>query len=100
MFLLIDDLRNTPSDFIARTPSAGKEALRRLKPLLTHVIFDHDLGGEESGYDVMVWALDNGFMPDNVQLVTSNPVGRDNMIAALLSSGYKAKNKVEYYKET
>lgn len=97
MFLLIDDLRNTPCDFIARTPEAGKEALRRLKPLLTHVIFDHDLGDCESGYDVMVWALENGFMPNNVQLVTSNPVGRDNMIAALLSAGYVAKNKVEYY---
>lgn len=100
MFLLIDDLRNTPSDFIARTPDAGKEALRRLSPLLTHVIFDHDLGEGESGYDVMTWALDNDFMPDNVQLVTSNPVGRDNMIAALLANGYKAKNKLEYYKET
>ncbi len=98
MYLLIDDLRNTPVDFIARTAEAGKESLRRLDGLLTHVVFDHDLGEEMTGYDVMMWGIENGFMPDNVQLVTANPVGRDNMIAALLADGYKAKNKVEYYK--
>ena len=97
MYLLIDDLRNTPSDFIARTPESGKISLERLHPVLTHVIFDHDLGEEETGYDVMVWALNNGVMPPNVQLVTNNPVGRDNMIAALLNAGYKQKNLVEYY---
>jgi len=98
MYLLIDDLRDTPTDFIARTPDAAKDALRLLQPVLTCAIFDHDLGECESGYDVMTWALERGFMPDNVQLVTSNPVGRDNMIAALIDAGYTAKNKVEYYK--
>lgn len=99
MYLLIDDLRNTPTDFIARTAEAGKISLKSLHPVLTHVVFDHDLGEEETGYDVMMWALNNSVMPPNVQLVTSNPVGRDNMIAALLNAGYKQKSLVEYYIE-
>ena len=98
MYLLIDDLRNTPSDFIARTPEAAKEALSRLKPILTYAIFDHDLGECDTGYDVMKWAIEHNCLPLNIQLVTSNPVGRDNMIATLLADGYKTKSIVEYYK--
>ncbi len=88
MYLLIDDVRDLNCDIIARTPRAGKEILRRMRSILTHVIFDHDLGASEDGYDVLVWAIDNGYLPDNVQLITSNPVGRSRMVAALIAGGY------------
>jgi hypothetical protein len=99
MFLLIDDLRNINVDFIARNAEAGRESLSRLNGLLTHVVFDHDLGEEESGYDVLVWGLSRGLIPQHVQLITDNPVGRDNMIAALVHDGYTSKNRLEYFKE-
>jgi len=99
MYLLIDDIRNTPCDFIARTVGAGKLSLEKLHNCLTHVILDHDLGEEQTGYDVCVWALEKGYMPDNVQLVTDNPVGRDNISAALINAGYVCINTREFRKK-
>jgi hypothetical protein len=54
---------------------------------------DHDLGDvdEATGYDVLVWAIGRGVVPANVMMVTSNPVGRDNMVAALENIGYTKK---------
>jgi len=97
MYLLIDDLRNTPADIIARTPDAAKQVLQKLEAYITCVIFDHDLGDCESGYDIMMWAINNEVLPRKVELVTSNPVGRDNMINALRQEGYKTKNNLQFY---
>lgn len=54
----------------------------------TVVCFDHDLGEEETGYDVLVWAIEKDLLPDKVQLVTSNPVGQLNMANALRANGF------------
>ena len=93
--LLIDDIRTFEMDHIARTPSDGRKALLTFP--VTHLYLDHDLGDVDlpTGYDVLVWALMRGCVPPNVQLVTSNPVGRDRMIAALENAGYTKKNS--YY---
>lgn len=89
MWLLIDDVRDCNCDVIARTATSWREMLRRGD--WECVVFDHDLGHlTETGYDVLVWAIENGFLPPKVQLVTSNPVGLDRMRAALESEGYKA----------
>lgn len=89
MWLLIDDVRDLNCDAIARTAEVGKK-------LLTVggwecVCFDHDLGQPETGYDVLCWALENNLLPSKVQLVTSNPVGRENMRRALENNGYIAE---------
>lgn len=92
MWLLIDDLRNGNFDVIARTPEAAKDLLCYV-PTWECVCFDHDLGDNvENGYRVMCWALDRGFLPEHVQLVTSNPVGRKNMGAALEAAGYISRD--------
>lgn len=86
MWLLIDDVRDLNTEAIARTPEAGRKllALGGWKCLC----LDHDLAAAESGYDILVWALELGLVPAMVQLVTSNPVGRSNMRAALETAGY------------
>lgn len=86
MWLLIDDIRDLNCDVIARTPEAGKICLAQR--CWEVVCFDHDLGTRESGYDVLVWAIDHGHLPSKVQLVTANPVGQSNMKAALEGAGY------------
>lgn len=86
--LLIDDFRDYDMDYIARTGADGRRAL--LEFPVTHLYMDHDLGDEsaETGYDVLTWALEHGVCPPNVQMVTSNPVGRDKMGQALEAHGY------------
>jgi len=85
--LLIDDLRELKMDHVARTAEAGRQAL--LSFPVTHLYMDHDLGTDETGYDVLTWALERGCCPDSVYFVTSNPVGRDNMARALEAHGYE-----------
>lgn len=94
MWLLIDDERNLNTDAVARTAAAGRKLLALGG--WDCVCFDHDLGEEESGYDVLKWALDYGFLPAKVQLVTSNPVGRQNMRAALEAYGYKTRDGLTF----
>ena len=89
MWLLIDDVRDLNCDVIARTAETGKKLLA--VGGWECVCFDHDLGDGETGYDVLCWALENNLLPSKVQLVTSNPVGRENMRRALESSGYTAE---------
>jgi hypothetical protein len=95
LHLLIDDLRTVGEDIVARTPEDGKRALKECP--VTHLYIDHDLGldpkgGEyENGYKVICWAIENGCLPPNVQIVSSNPVGRGNIEAALHQEGYRRR---------
>jgi hypothetical protein len=94
MWLLIDDKRNLNTDAIARTPEAGRKLLSLGG--WDCVCFDHDLGCKESGYDVLVWGINAGLLPKQVQLVTSNPVGRQNMRVALENAGYATKDGINF----
>ena len=87
MWLLIDDVRDLNTEVIARNAQAGMKMLALGG--WECVCFDHDLAEEKTGYDVLVWAIENKMLPSKVQLVTSNPVGRANMRAALENAGYK-----------
>jgi hypothetical protein len=98
MYLLIDDLRDIPADAIARTPETARKLLEALRSELTCVGFDHDLGTEETGYDILTWALERYILPLNVQLVTANPVGRSKMALALKNSGYSSTDGVDFHR--
>lgn len=89
MWLLIDDCRDLHADVIARTADAGRKMLE--VGGWEMLMLDHDLGSatDLSGYDVLVWALERGLCPQNVQLVTSNPPGLSRMRAALEGAGYE-----------
>jgi hypothetical protein len=97
MQLLIDDIRNIDCDAIARNPKAAKELLKC--NCWKNVIFDHDLGTSENGYDLMKWMFEMNIHPEKIQLITMNPVGRDNMIAILEESGYSSKDRTTFTKE-
>ena len=89
--LLIDDFRYYEMDNIARTAQEGRKALLAFP--VTHLYMDHDLGpySDANGYQVLTWALERGIAPPHVQLVTSNPVGAENMQRALEAHGYEKK---------
>ena len=92
MKLLIDDIRDIEGvDYIARNGKAGLTILDLIGGIKT-LYLDHDLGPNSiSGYSVAMKALEQDMMPPKVILVTSNPVGRDNIIAALKQFGYTNK---------
>lgn len=87
MWLIIDDIRDQGCDVIARTIEAGKAMLQTGIPW-DCLCLDHDMGEAHTGYDLLNWALERDLVPNRVQLVTSNPVGRINMERALVAAGY------------
>ena len=99
MLLLIDDVRDLAVDAIARTAEAGKKLLAMGG--WTHLYLDHDLGdaSDETGYGVLVWALEFDHVPYKVTLVTSNPPGRMRMQAALENAGYTTLDGIRFEKE-
>lgn len=99
-WLLIDDMRNLGADYVARTAQEGREYLTQLDGIVTHVMFDHDSGplSDMDGYQVVKWALDQNLMPENVQLVTSNTVGRCNMSNVLQDAGYRSIDGINFQK--
>lgn len=80
--LLIDDIREIDADVVCRTYDAGISALKNLGPFSV-LYLDHDLGDEDmgkTGYGIMNFLEANpDLKPDEVVLVTSNPVGRQRM---------------------
>jgi hypothetical protein len=100
MELLIDDVRDF-GDVIARTPAAAKMILKSFGKDFEVVHFDHDLGMcEESGYSILTWALENDLLPDKIELVTGNIVGREHMRAALENHGFKTINGRTFHKKS
>lgn len=102
MWLLIDDMRNLGCDIIARNAEAAKAVLGTMAcsldgVCLDGVCLDHDLGTGETGYDVLVWALQRKVLPNKVELVTSNPPGRERMKQALIEAGYVLNTECGYY---
>lgn len=86
--LLIDDIRNMDVTHIARTYNEGIQALIYDGPFDV-LYLDHDLGcfdgdQEQTGYTVMCWLEANPqYLPERIELVTANPVGRVRMEAVI-----------------
>jgi hypothetical protein len=91
--LLVDDIRVMDVDYIAKDAFDGIRALHKYP--VTHLYMDHDLGdiSRNTGYHMLTIALEDGICPEKVTFVTSNPVGRDNMIRALENHGYTKKGQ-------
>jgi hypothetical protein len=98
--ILIDDVRNIEADVICRTFEEGIEALKTLGPFGI-LYLDHDLGqvnefGSEvpidvggelylpTGYGIMCFLERHPkFLPIEIRIVSSNPVGRKRMQAVI-----------------
>jgi hypothetical protein len=103
--LLIDDIRELVADVTARSYAAGLDALSSQGPwdtlLLDHDLASHEDGVEKTGYDITKWiAAHMDKQPRRVILVTSNPVGRDNMGFMLEAAGYKRQTPTLFIKES
>lgn len=97
MWLMIDDQRNLNCELEARTSAEGKRLLQKYAGQIECLCLDHDLGeGQENGDDIAKWALQQGFMPPRVQIVSSNPVGRLNIYNRLTDAGYTTKDGTNF----
>jgi hypothetical protein len=94
--LLIDDLRRMEVDCTVRTFDQGMKMLE-LGGWGTLYI-DHDLGENEdnlNGYALINYLIDldmaagENRTADKIVIVSSNPVGRENIERALLHSGWR-----------
>lgn len=98
MWLLIDDQRTLNVDVIARTSEAGK--MLAALSFWECICLDHDMGeGQEDGYQILKWMIKEGYLPKRIQLVTSNPVGRQNMTNLLLDFGYFQTHGINFIKK-
>lgn len=100
MNLMIDDKRDMPYGVIARDYESGKKMLALGGWDALYI--DHDLGDPKTGYDLITWAADIGpkydFLPDKIVIISSNPVGRDNIARVLRKSGFKELGN-HFYRE-
>jgi len=89
VWLLIDDLRDIKCELIARTYQSGLDLLKSNYTEIHTLVLDHDLGEERTGYHLIKEAIQLNIVPQNVIIVSSNPVGVANISNALQSFGYK-----------
>lgn len=87
MKIWLDDERPVPPEFDVwvKTAAAAMKVLGTGGA--TEISLDHDLGGEQTGYDVACF-LEQGaalgrIAPVKVHIHTANPVGRKNIAAAV-----------------
>jgi CheY-like chemotaxis protein len=89
-WLMIDDQRDYNADRTARTYEDGIIALQEEN--WDVLMLDHDLDNPDpakTGYQICNWLQQNPqWQPREIQLITSNPVGRDRMALALTNMGY------------
>ena len=98
MRVYLDDIREAPEGWTrART---AEEAIALLETgEVEEISLDHDLGEGMSGYDVATWmemqvAL-SGFIPPKVKVHWANPVGRDNIMAAVRAMELSLGDRIE-----
>jgi len=98
MWLIIDDERNLGCDVIARTAEAGAKVLHAMSGCFECLCIDHDLGPGKSGYDVIRSSLNKGCLPKQVQIVSQNPVGAQNIRNLLMDSGYTSSDNINFFR--
>lgn len=86
--LWLDDQRPAPPGWTAVSTSA--ECIEALESSPVEVLsLDHDLGGDDTGYKVVLWlelrAADGLPVPGDIRVHSANPVGAARMLAGLES---------------
>ena len=91
LLILIDDEKEIDADVTLRTVEKARAFIQFFGHVITHLMIDHDLGHDhDNGYKILTWMLEEErVFPPIIELVTYNPVGRKNMIQALIKNGYK-----------
>ncbi len=101
MIVLIDDVRTIEGvkfDIIARTFAAGMLVME--SRAVSTLYLDHDLGTENggTGYDILQICKSKKYLPENIHLITMNPVGLKNMQNLLRENNYASPNGLFFYK--
>jgi hypothetical protein len=92
MRVLVDDIRAIDADIIVRNFKSSILLADKLDFADVDLLLDHDLGEEKTGYNFINYLIEIGNLPKLVTIVSSNPVGRDNIIRALENEGYVRKH--------
>jgi hypothetical protein len=83
--VFLDDERTAPPNWVRAKHPDEVIALLKKWPV-REISLDHDLGMEETGYDVLLWieeqVIVNGFVPPKISIHTANPSARKKMEAA------------------
>ena len=87
MRVWLDDVRPMPADFDVHCRTADCAIALIGSYLVDHISFDHDLGSEDTGYDVAKvieeMAADGECGPPTYAIHSANPVGRKNIEDAM-----------------
>lgn len=95
--VLVDDLREIKADIVLRDYQSAIDRLSKMKGLVSELYMDHDLGEDKTGYDVIRYLTENDQLDaDRIIIVSSNPVGRDNIGFELVRYGYRKVSPTEY----
>lgn len=92
--VLVDDLRDIKADVAFRNFQSACFFSPCIEWDNVTLYLDHDLGpesGEGNGYKYICYMIENDFYPDEVYIVSSNPVGCDNIARALENTGLYKK---------
>ncbi len=82
MKLWIDDLRPAPEGWLWAKNS--KDAITVLsRGMVPEVSFDHDLGGDTTSREVVLWLCEHGNWPGICRVHSMNPVGRKWLIGMI-----------------
>jgi len=88
--VLVDDLRNPDiygADIVFRS---AKAFFNKLPKNINTLFLDHDLGLGKTGYDVIVRLVEKMHIyPDNITIVSNNPVGVMSIGLCLKANGYR-----------
>jgi hypothetical protein len=77
----VDDLREAPFGWIHLSNYEMTIKFMSLtRGKVSVMSLDHDLEETKTGYDIILWMVENGWWPANeIRIHTANPVGKDNM---------------------
>jgi hypothetical protein len=86
MKLYLDDIREAPKGW-KLTTTATETINYLISNQITELSLDHDLGIDETGYDVLLWIEEevilNNFLPPKIHIHTSNSSARIKMLQAV-----------------
>lgn len=103
MKLLVSRREDFYCDIIVRTSKAAKLVIQSaidsdLESEFDCVYFDCDLESEQKGYYTLKWALEYSTLPDHIQIVTTDPVSKQDMAVLLKSHNYETTDNNNFYK--
>ena len=91
LYFLIDDVRNIEADLIARTYEGALAVMPLIHTTVETLGIDYmlDYCGINTGLKLLNKFHREGWLPPNIQVVSSHPIGKKEIIQFLEMVGYK-----------